>query len=33
MALPQTVRVKLRSEVAESISLTPVVLQEMPVRE
>jgi hypothetical protein len=33
MALPQTVRVKLSSEVAESISLTPVVLQEMPVRE
>jgi hypothetical protein len=33
MALPQTVRVKLSSEVAEAISLTPVVLQELPVRE
>ena len=28
MALPQTVRVKLSSEAAESISLTPVVVQE-----
>jgi hypothetical protein len=33
MALPQTIRLKLSSEVAESISLTPVVVQEMPVRE
>jgi hypothetical protein len=33
MALPPTVRVKLSSEVAESISLTPVVVQELPVRE
>jgi hypothetical protein len=33
MALPQTVRVKLSSEAAEAISLTPVVVQEIPVRE
>lgn len=33
MALPQTVRVKLSSEVAESISLTPVVVQELPIGE
>jgi hypothetical protein len=33
MALPQTVRVKLSSEAAESISLTPVVIQELAVRE
>ena len=33
MALPQMVRVKLSSEVAEAISITPVVLQELPVRE
>jgi hypothetical protein len=33
MALPATVRVKLSSEGAESISITPVVVQEMPVRE
>ena len=33
MALPPTVRVKLSSEAAESISITPVVLQEMPVGE
>jgi hypothetical protein len=33
MALPPTVRVKLSSEVAESISITPVVGQDMPVRE
>src|ERR1035438_6007572 len=33
MALPETVRVKLSSEGAESISITPVVVQEMPVRE
>jgi hypothetical protein len=33
MALPPTVRVKLSSEVAEAISLTPVVVQELPLRE
>ena len=33
MALPPTVRVKLSSEAAESISITPVVVQDMPVRE
>src|ERR1041384_8360341 len=33
MALPETVRVKLSSEAAESIALTPVVVQELPVRE
>jgi len=33
MALPQTVRVKLSSEAAESIALTPVVIQEMAVRD
>ena len=33
MALPQTVLVKLSSEVAEAISIKPVVLQELPVRE
>jgi len=33
MALPQTVRVKLSSEVAEAISLTPVVVQDLPIRE
>ena len=33
MALPPTIRVKLSSEAAESISITPVVVQEMPVRE
>ena len=33
MPLPQTIRVKLSSEVAESISLTPVVVQEIPMRE
>jgi len=31
--LPQTVRVKLSSEAAEAIALTPVVVQELPVRE
>src|SRR5881227_2028449 len=31
--LPETVRVKLSSEAAESITLTPVVVQELPVRE
>jgi hypothetical protein len=33
MPLPSTVRVKLSSEAAEAISLTPVVVQELPVRE
>jgi hypothetical protein len=33
MALPQTIRVKLSSEAAESISLTPVVVQELAVRD
>ena len=33
MSLPPTVRVKLSSEAAESISITPVVIQEMAVRE
>src|SRR5580692_5308331 len=33
MALPHTIRVKLSSEAAESISLTPVVVQELPVRD
>jgi hypothetical protein len=33
MALPQTIRVKLSSEAAEAISLTPVVVQELPIRE
>ena len=33
MALPPTVRVKLSSEAAESISITPVVVREMPLRE
>lgn len=33
MTLPDTVRVKLSSEAAEYVSLTPVVVQEMPVRE
>jgi hypothetical protein len=33
MGLPQTVRVKLSSEVAEAISITPVVVQEIPIRE
>jgi hypothetical protein len=33
MALPQTVRVKLSSEAAESIAMTPVVVQELPIRE
>ena len=31
--LPQTVRVKLSSEAAEAIAMTPVVVQELPVRE
>jgi hypothetical protein len=33
VALPERVRVKLSSEAAEAISLTRVVIQEMPVRE
>src|ERR1035438_2254903 len=33
MALPATVRVKLSSEGADSISITPVVVQDMPVTE
>ena len=33
MPLPQTVRVKLSSEAAESISLTPVVVQEFAIRD
>jgi hypothetical protein len=33
MSLPDTVRVKLSSEAAEYVSLTPVVVQEMPLRE
>ena len=33
MSLPQTVRVKLSSEAAEYVSLTPVVVQEMSLRE
>jgi hypothetical protein len=33
MALPERVRVKLSSENAEAISLTPVVVQELPIRE
>ena len=33
MPLPQTVRVKLSSEAAEAISLTPVVVQELAIRD
>src|SRR5689334_14193150 len=33
MALPDRVRVKLSSEAAESISITPVVAREMPLAE
>ncbi len=33
MALPQSVRVKLSSEAAGGITITPVVVQELPVRE
>jgi hypothetical protein len=33
MPLPDTVRVKLSSEVAESISITPVVVRDIPIRE
>src|SRR5207245_3156812 len=33
MSLPDSVRVKLSSEAAESISITPVVLRDIPIRE
>src|SRR5262252_6986212 len=33
MPLPASVRVKLSSEAAESISITPVVIREIPIRE
>ncbi len=33
MALPETIRVKISSEAAEALSLTPVVVRDMPVRE
>src|ERR1044071_1039171 len=33
MALPERIRVKLSSEAAEGISITPVVAREMPLRE
>ena len=33
MAMPPTVRVKLSSEAADAISLTPVVVQELPLRD
>jgi hypothetical protein len=33
MPLPQTIRVKLSSEAAEAISLTPVVVQDLPILE
>jgi len=33
MGLPPTIRVKLSSEAAEGIALTPVVVQELPIRE
>ena len=33
MALPDRIRVKLSSEAAEGISITPVVAREMPLRE
>ena len=33
MPLPETIRVKLSSEAAEYVSITPVVVQEMPVRD
>jgi len=33
MPLPDSVRVKLSSEVAESISITPVVVRDIPIRE
>lgn len=33
MALPEIIRVKLSSEAAEAIAMTPVVVQDLPVRE
>src|SRR5947208_4000354 len=33
MALPDRIHVKLSSEAAESISITPVIVREMPLRE
>ena len=33
MSLPETIRVKLSSEAAEAISITPVVVREIPLRE
>ncbi len=33
MALPETIRVKLSSEAAEAIAITPVVAQDLPIRE
>ena len=33
MPLPSSIRVKLSSEAAESISITPVVLRDIPIRE
>jgi hypothetical protein len=33
MPLPPTVRVKLSSEAAEAIAMTPVIVQELPIRE
>ncbi len=33
MPLPETIRVKLSSEAAEAIALTPVVVQELPLRD
>ena len=33
MPLPPTIRVKLSSEAAEAIAMTPVVVQELPIRE
>src|SRR5256886_3691202 len=33
MSLPDSVRVKLSSEAAESISITPVVIRDIPIRE
>ena len=33
MSLPESVRVKLSSEAAESISITPVVVRDIPIRE
>src|SRR5712691_6113337 len=33
MPLPETIRIKLSSEVAESISITPVVVRDIPTRE